>query len=124
MHYYMIGKIVTNSDGSHIRNASIRQYSYAPAMTSVITDYIVATHSSAAGPFIIGKLNIDTDAKKNIISKSITGNLTFDKLKIYQSIFPDGFIIDSNCTTEAEINTLLNGNLKVTGSKVLWNVRF
>lgn len=123
MYYYMIGQIVTVGEETLIRNANIRQYAYAPAMTSVITDYIVATRATTANPFIIGKLNID-DTQKKLIGRSLTGTVTFDRLKTYQSIFPEGFVIDSNYKKEEDITTILDGKLKVTGSKVLWNVRF
>lgn len=124
MYYYMIGKIVTNNEGTYIRNAVVRQYSYAPAVTSVITDYIVASHSTVSGPFIVGKININSDAQKNLLAKSLTGTVSFDKLKNYQSLFVDGFTIDSNYKTEAEINEAFDGKFKINGSRVLWNVTF
>lgn len=123
MYYYMIGQIVTVGEETHIRNSSIRQYAYAPAMTSVITDYIVATHATTANPFIIGKLNID-DAQKKLLTRTLTGTITFDRLKTYRSIFPEGFVIDSNYKNEEDITAALGGNLRITGSKVLWKVGF
>ena len=123
MYYYMIGQIAMVDEEIIIRNSSIRQYAYAPAMTSVITDYIVATRATTANPFIIGKLNID-DNQKKLLNRSLTGTLTLDRLKIYQNVFPEGFIIDSNYKTEEEITSAIGGKLRITGSKVLWNVSF
>lgn len=124
MNYYLVAQIVKSSNEYKLSGVSIRQYTHNPALNSIIVDYRVATRASDKYPFIIGKCNISTPNERNIITKSLNTNATFDTLKSFQRLFPDGFMIDSNCSTEEELKEIIPEEMKINKTKVLWNVGF
>lgn len=124
MYFYLIGQIVKSDNQTKITNISIRQYSYAPAMNNVITDYRVSTRVTDQYPFIIGKCNVSTPSEKNVLARTLTGTITFERLKSFAGLFPNGFMIDSKYRTEEEISKILTDDIHIKGSKVLWKVGF
>ena len=125
INYYIVAQIVTNKSNAYkLQNVSIRQYSYSPAVTSIIVDYRVATGLSDKYPFIVGKCNISTPNERNMLSRTLTGAVSFDKLQSLSGVFTDGFTIDSNYSSEEDIKQILPEYMKINKSKTIWNVGF
>jgi hypothetical protein len=108
-----------------IDNARIRKYEQVQTMSNVVSQYRAMLKLTNEDPYIVGRITLTGGMTENMLSGIFRGDIYFDLINKYQSLFKNGFTVEGGSfTSEGMFNNFLDGALKIKGSVTSWVLGF